>query len=236
MIIIPLLTILFLALSYYGVETGNPLCSFDGCSVALSLFENAEHMYILGILALIVLIALFKYRNLYISYLHILIICETIFLSYLYFRTGAFCFSCLIFYGFLILNLIYVLKDNMLALFIKMTYVIAIIIAFFILDIKREFKLPEGHTLITSPTCKYCSELKLELKTFYNEIDYKLLEDIFKELGLTTVPVYFIKDKNGIQIIEGKDNILREVNEDLIFVNPFNEILPPSGCAVKEGC
>lgn len=228
---LPLVNIAYLLLNIFSSEVQS-LCTSDGCSATVSLISITQsEMYFLGILALVVLICLYKYKTLYLMFLHILIVCETIFLSYLYFKSGSICLSCFVFYGLLIINYVVISlkeKKNLLGLF----YIVAIVISFFVLDINKEMTINNGHTLITSESCVYCKEIKEKLKTDYKEVNYKNVKDIFKAFNLTTVPVYIIKEKNDIQIIEGKDNILREVGgNNFIFENPFENNI---GCNVKK--
>lgn len=222
-IILPLLNIVYLLLNLFSSEIQS-LCNSDGCLATVSLISITQsQMYILGIVALIVLICLYKYKSLYITFLHILIVCETVFLSYLYFKTGSICVSCFIFYGLLIVNYVVIAMENKPKLIVAMS----------ILDINKEVEISNGNTLITSQSCTYCKEVKEELKTEYKEVDFKNVKELFKTLGLTTVPVYIIKEGNNIQIIEGKNSILKEVGTtDFIFVNPLDT--QDLGCSIQK--
>ena len=251
----PMIILSYLFINLYLIMIGSSWCKSEGCEISKSLLLiDQTDLYTLAIAAFGILMFVgikilqtdsAKLKEFYKFSIFTIMICETILLSYLYFKTGSLCISCFIFYLLVILN--YLLID----IKSKKVYVIPFIIASFaLLDLNvntiSNESLSNKYTLLQSSTCKHCKEVKEYLKT--NNIEYKKEEyskysGLFSSLNITKIPVMIVKNnENNVVILNGVSEILQymKTNESVVIENKTINITSHAEIfsleEEKEGC
>ena len=218
----------YLFINLYLIMIGSSWCKSEGCEISKSLLliEQTD-LYTLAIAAfgtlMIVGIKILqtdsvKLKEFYKFSIFTIMVCETILLSYLYFKTGSLCVSCFIFYLLVIVN--YLLID----IKSKKVFVIPFIIASFALlnldvNTTSNESLSNKYTLLQSSTCKHCKEVKEYLKTNnieYKKEDYTKYSGLFSSLNIKKIPVMIVKNnQNNILILNGVNEIKEhmDINE-----------------------
>ena len=230
----PMIILSYLFINLYLIMIGSSWCSSQGCEISKELLTIGQtDLYYLAIGAFGVLLITglkilktdsIKLKEFYKFSVFTIMICETILLSYLYFKSGTLCWSCFVFYLLVIAN--YLLID------IKSTkvFVIPFIVASFaLIDLDSSNpsneSLSQKYTLLQSPSCKHCIEVKEYLKDNsinYKQEDYINYNGLFSSLNITKIPVLLVKkNDNNIIILNGVSEIIEYFNN-----NKENETLP----------
>lgn len=225
------LLIVYLGVNIYLLLTNSPLCSSSGCSLASSLLKfDSIYLYILGLIASICLLIfnLTKMNMLFRYTILSMIVSETILLSFLYFKTGEMCYTCLGFWS--ILFIIFCLYRFSLYNFVL---IIPIVIAISLLSLKVD-NIEEGYTIIGKEGCHFCVETKEELNKMninYKYKDYKGFMDMINSMGINNIPIMIHKKEGMIQIYVGKENIINSFGKyDFKDFDTFNAVSPIEGC------
>jgi len=118
-------------------------------------------------------------------------------LSYLYFKSGTLCISCLIFYILVIIN--YLLLDIKSKNVLVIPFLIASI-ALLDLDVNTTSNesISSKYTLLQSQTCEHCKKVKEYLNDNsieYKKEDYAKFSGLFSSLNITKIPVMIVKKK-----------------------------------------
>ena len=110
----PMIILSYLFINLYLVMIGSSWCQSEGCEISKSLLHiDQTELYGLAIVAFAVLsfigLKILKtdsssLKEFYKFSIFTIMICETILLGYLYFKSGALCISCFIFYLLVIAN------------------------------------------------------------------------------------------------------------------------------------
>jgi len=229
----PMVILSYLFINLYLVMTGSTWCKSEGCEVSKSLLNIEQtDLYSLAIVAFIVLLVIGlqilktnskKLKELFKFGLFTIMMCETILLSYLYFKTSTLCISCFIFYSLVVINFIILDTKS------KTVFVIPfMIVAFAILDLDTNTKsnetLKSHYTLLQSPSCEHCKKVKEYLKE--NKIEYKKEEytkysGLFSSLNITKIPVMIVKNNdNNFLLLNGVTEIL-----DYLDTNEMEKIV-----------
>jgi len=221
----------YLFINLYLLMIGSSWCKSEGCEISKSLLLiDQTDLYTLAIGAFGVLMFVgikilqtdsVKLKEFYKFSIFTILVCETILLSYLYFKSGALCISCFIFYLLVIIN--YLLID----IKSKKVFVIPFIIASFaLLDLNvntnSNESLSSKYTLLQSASCEHCKEIKEYLslnKIEYKKEEYSKYSGLFSSLNITKIPVMIVKNnKNNMLILNGVNEIKEylDINESNI--------------------
>lgn len=225
------LLIIYLGVNMYLLLINSPLCSSSGCSLASSLLKfNSIYLYGLGLFSSICLMIFhIKKINMLFRYTILsMIVAETILLSYLYFKTGEMCYTCLGFWSILfVIFCIYRLS------FYNLVLIGVIIVAMSLLSLKEDI-LDEGYTIIGKEGCHFCLETKEELNKMnieYKYKDYKGFVGMINSMGINNIPIMIHKKEGMIQIYVGKENIINSFGKyDFKDFDTFNAVSPIEGC------
>ena len=176
----------------------------------------------------------------FLGILSLMIITETVFLGYMFMTTGGeICTICLLFYIMMIITFIVAsrsaeesVKKGILddlkdieerifnyAFFKIFTGVASVTVfcAIMFLDYnptssKEIVPFKEGYSLISSPTCKFCKEIKADLKDkniSYYDRDANSNLNFIKTMGGETIPVLILKKKDEIIVFNTFNSIKR---------------------------
>lgn len=251
----PMIILSYLFINLYLIMIGSTWCKSEGCEVSKSLLKIEQtDLYTLAIIAFGVLLLIGlkilktdseKLKELYKLGVFAIMICETIFLSYLYFKTETLCISCFIFYVLVIINYLLIdVKD-------KKVFIIFFIIAalgLLKLDVntKSNPSISSKYTLLQSPTCEHCKKVKSflkENKIEYSKEEYSKYSGLFSSLNITKIPVMIVKkNENNLLILNGVTEILEYLTlNDLQTTTSKQEVIPSSqntqiSLEQKEGC
>jgi len=171
-----------------------------------------------------------------------MIIAETIFLGYMFIASGGeTCIICLLFYLMMILTFIVASKASEKATrkgiakdlkdieekrfnyssFKIFTGVVSVVVFFAITLLnynpassEEVIPLKEGYSLISSPTCKFCKEIKADLKEKninYYDRDAKSNLDFIKMMGGKTIPVLILKEKDKISVFNTFNSVKKHL-------------------------
>jgi uncharacterized membrane protein len=230
--------------------TGSTWCKSEGCEVSKSLLtiEQTE-LYSLAIGVFLVLLIIGikilkngseKLENLYKFGIFTMMICETILLGYLYFKSGTLCISCFVFYLLIIINFVMIGNST------KLLLIPFILVSLSLLDLNvstaSNKSLTAKYTLLQSEVCEHCKEIKKflnENKITYIKEDYTLYSGLFSSLNITKIPLLLVKNnENNILILNGVSEIKTYINE-----YDFNKNTPIKRTSTqvislqeKEGC
>jgi len=226
---IPMVILSYLFINLYLVMTGATWCKSEGCEVSKSLLNIEQtDLYSLAIVAFIVLLVIGlqilkidskKLKELFKFGLFTIMMCETILLSYLYFKTGTLCISCFIFYTLVVINFIILDTRS------KTVFVIPFMIgAFAMLDLDTNTtsneSLQSHYTLLQSPSCEHCKKVKeylKENKIEYKKEDYTKYSGLFSSLNITKIPVMLVKSNdNNFILLNGVSEILNYLDTNEI--------------------
>jgi len=247
----PMIILSYLFINLYLIMVGSKWCKSEGCEVSKSLLKIEQtDLYSLAIIAFGILLLMglkilktdsVKLKELYKLGVFAIMICETILLSYLYFKTGTLCISCFIFYALVIINYILLdFKD-------KKVFIIVFIIvtvAFLKLDVntKSNPSLDTRYTLLQSEDCSHCKEIKSfldEQNISYKKEDYSLYSGLFSALNITKIPLMLVKNnENNIVILNGVSEIETFINKYELQVKTKSTTNPIQTISLeeKEGC
>jgi len=224
----PMIILSYLFINLYLIMIGSSWCQSEGCEVSKSLLNIEQtDLYTLAIVAFGVLLITglnilktdsLKLKEFYKFSIVTIMICETILLSYLFFKSGTLCISCFIFYVLVIIN--YLLLDIQ----SKKIFVIPFIIATIgLLDLNIDTKSNESitsrYTLLQSENCEHCKKIKEYLKDNsieYRKEEYTKYSGLFSSLNITKIPVMIVKNnENNLLILNGVSEITDylEINE-----------------------
>ncbi|MGK0255782.1 MAG: glutaredoxin/uncharacterized membrane protein [Arcobacteraceae bacterium] len=248
----PMIILSYLFINLYLIMIGATWCKSEGCEVSESLLniEQTElyGLAIAGFTGLLLLgINILKNNNeklkkLYGFGIFAIMVCETILLSYLYFKTGTLCISCFIFYSLVVINFILLdVKDK------KVFIIPFIIMAIALLDLDVHTKSNESisaqYTLLQSESCVHCKEVKSFLKENnidYIKEDYTKYDGLFSSLNITQIPVLIVKNnKNNLLILNGVSEINKYLNENELTTNISTVSTQEQSFSlteIKEGC
>jgi len=225
----PMIILSYLFINLYLIMIGSTWCQSEGCEVSKSLLniEQTDLYYLaIGAFGVLLLTGLkilktdsTKHKEFFKFSLFTIMICETILLSYLYFKSGTLCISCFIFYILVIIN--YLLID----IKSKNIFVIPFLIASIaLLDLNVNTNSNESisskYTLLQSPTCEHCKKVKEYLKVNsieYTKEDYAKYSGLFSSLNITKIPVMIVKNnENNLLILNGVSEITEylDANEE----------------------
>lgn len=251
----PMIILSYLFINLYLIMIGSSWCQSEGCEVSKSLLNiDQTELYALAIGAFGVLLITglnilkkdsSKLKKFYKFSLFTIILCETILLSYLYFKSGTLCISCFIFYLLVIIN--YLILD----IKSKNIFVIPFLIASIgLLDLDvittPNESINSKYTLLQSENCEHCLKVKEYLKDNtieYKKEDYAKYSGLFSSLNITKIPVMIVKNnENNLLILNGVGEIT-----DYLDINEKRNVLPTTSHRTiqknnftltenKEGC
>lgn len=249
----PLIIIVFLTINLLGVVFDFTICESDGCEASKSLLKiNQSILYILALIGFVFLTIVGNYNiktnfslkpmiRMFNYFLGLILICETVLITYLIVKTGEICTICSIFYSLIWVNFIITshfnsidekeLKEQTINFkFILLCVGLIVLILHMILDIKsdKDIKtIQNKYTLLQSESCSHCKATKEYLKNKNIEYSKERFEDyigLFNTLNIKTIPVMVVKEDDKIVILNGEnqvknyfDNIVKEKT-----VNTFN--------------
>jgi len=251
----PMIILSYLFINLYLIMIGSKWCESEGCEVSKSLLKiEQSDLYSLAILAFGILLfiglKILKTNSVILKELYKLgvfsvLICETILLSYLYFKTGSLCISCFIFYLLVVVNYLLIdPKDKK----IFIIFFIVGTIAFLKLDVntKASPHLTSKYTLLQSESCQHCKKVKLFLKEnniTYSKEKYTNFDGLFSALNITKIPLLIVKkNKDNFILLNGVDEIVQYLKvHELEKVSKENETKSNSfsthiSLDEKEGC
>ncbi len=220
-VVLPLLLIIYIAIETYGKLNNNPLCTSTGCSLAGELLRfNSIYLNYFGALGAL-FIAIFGYLSLrkeafeklfYIT-LYAAIAFESIMIAYQIIANPEPCIFCLGVYGSLF---VIALLSNWRYLLYATPAIAALFVSmgFLAMTENRAIAATDGNYLIGSENCPHCKKVKKYFKE--QSITYKNIavrKDVnarffIKQLGITTIPVLIIKEKNRSVILKGDREII----------------------------
>ena len=223
----PMIILSYLFINLYLIMIGSTWCQSEGCEISKNLLNiDQTELYFLAIGAFGVLLITglnilktdsTKLKEFYKFSIFTIIICETILLSYLYFKSGTLCWSCFIFYVLVIINYLLIDIKN------KKVFVIPFIVATFaLIDLDSNNTpnetLSHKYTLLQSASCKHCTEVKEYFKKNnieYQKEDYLKYNGLFSSLNITKIPVLIIKkNDNNLLILNGVSEIVEYFEKD----------------------
>lgn len=251
----PMIILSYLFINLYLIMIGSTWCQSEGCEVSKSLLKIAQtDLYTLAIVSFGVLLFIglkilktdsAKLKELYKLGVFAIMICETIFLSYLYFKTQTLCITCFIFYLLVIINYIMIdPKDK------KVLIIFFIIAALGLLKLdvntKSNPSIDAKYTLLQSPTCEHCKKVKSFLKEnniAYTKEEYSKYSGLFSSLNITKIPVMIVKNnENNLLILNGVSEISQYLTKnELEKIPTTKEVISASKTTQislndKEGC
>lgn len=251
----PMIILSYLLINLYLIMIGSDWCQSEGCEVSKNLLQIEQtDLYYVAIAAFFVLLLVglnilkkdsHNLKMFYKFSIFTIMMCETILLSYLYFKSGTLCITCFIFYALVIVN--YLLLD------IKTHHIYIIpfiVISFGILDLnlndQSNASLSSKYTLLQSEKCEHCKKIKEYLQEHtivYKKEDYSDYSGLFSSLNITKIPVLIVKNnENSLLILNGVSEITNYLNTNvkkipapviLQSVSSNNDFLLKS---VDEGC
>jgi glutaredoxin len=251
----PMIILSYLFINLYLILIGATWCKSEGCEVSKSLLNIEQtELYTLAIIAFGILLFIGlrilktnseQLKELYKLGIFAIMICETIFLSYLYFKSGTLCISCFIFYSLVIINYILIDPKD------KKVFIIFFIIAAMALlnldgNAKSNPSISAQYTLLQSESCEHCKKVKEFLKENiieYKKEDYANYDGLFSSLNITQIPVLIVKkNENNLIILNGVSEIIQYLNENEVkIISTKLETTPTSSTTQisfddKEGC
>lgn len=251
----PMIILSYLFINLYLIMIGSKWCESEGCEVSKSLLKiEQSDLYSIAILAFGILFFIGlkilktdseRLKEFYKLGVFAIMICETILLSYLYFKTGSLCISCFIFYVLIVIN--YLIIDKKDKKIVVIFFIIATI-AFLKLDVntKASPSLTSKYTLLQSESCQHCKKVKLFLKEnniIYSKEEYISFDGLFSALNITKIPLMIVKkNKDNFILLNGVDEIVQYLKvHELEKVSKENEINSNSfsthiSLDEKEGC
>jgi len=246
----PLIILSYLFINLYFVMTGSSWCESEGCEVSKSLLKIEQtELYSLAIAVFLVLLIvgtnILKQESLILKKffaftLFTVMICETILLGYLYFKSGTLCISCFIFYLLVIINFTLMGKS------VKILVIPFILVALALLDLdvsnSENKSLDSKYTLLQSTVCPHCAEIKSfldEKEITYKKENYEDYNGLFSALNITKIPLLLVKNnENNIVILNGVNEIKKyiEVHELSTPSSSLNIVPQEFSFEEKEGC
>jgi glutaredoxin len=230
-------------------------CKSEGCEVSKSLLNIEQtDLYSLAIIAFGVLLLVglkiiktdsVRLKEFFRFSILVIMLCETILLSYLYFKSGTLCISCFIFYLLVISNYL------LLNLKSKNIFVIPFLIACMaVLDLNvnttSNDSITSKYTLLQSESCEHCKKVKTYLKEnsiTYKKEDYAKYSGLFSSLNITKIPVLIVKNnENNLLILNGVSEITNHFTTTNnskklpINIDTYTENKGFSFSEPKEGC
>lgn len=230
----PMIILSYLFINLYLIMIGSSWCQSEGCEVSKSLLniEQADLYYLaIGAFGVLLLTGLkilktdsIKLKEFFKFSVFTIMICETVLLSYLYFKSGTLCISCFIFYLLVICHylLLNIKSKNILVI----PFIIATIA---ILDLNvnttSNDSINSKYTLLQSQTCEHCKKVKEYLKDNsieYKKEDYAKYSGLFSSLNITKIPVMIVKNnENNLLILNGVSEITNYLD-----TNVEKDVLP----------
>lgn len=225
----PMIILSYLFINLYLTMIGSTWCKSEGCEVSKSLLNIEQtDLYSLAIIAFGVLLLVglkiikaddIKLKVFYKFSVFTIMVCETILLGYLYFKSGTLCISCFIFYVLVIIN--YLLLDIKSKNIFVIPFILAAI-AVLDLDVNTtsNVSVTSHYTLLQSETCEHCKKVKEYLKDNnikYKKEDYAKYSGLFSSLNITKIPVLIVKNnENNLLILNGVSEITNylDINEE----------------------
>ena len=221
----PMIILSYLFINLYLIMIGSSWCQSEGCEVSKNLLKIEQtDLYSLAIAVFLVLLITglnilktdsSKLKEFYKFTILTVLICETILLSYLYFKSGTLCVSCFIFYLLVIVN--YLLLD----IKSKKIFIIPFIIASIgLLDLNENTtsneSLTSKYTLLQSEKCEHCKKVKEYLQENnikYKKEEYSQYSGLFSSLNITKIPVLIVKNnENNLLVLNGVSEIINYLN------------------------
>ncbi len=238
----------FLLLGYIAVETylksqNTSLCGEVGCTLAGELLKfDPMYLHYFGLISVFVLLVLGArsmkskfFETLYFMVLYAGIAFEATILGYQFLVNPELCIFCLsIFSSLLIIALFSHLKN----FFVILASVLAVYIALNTLAISKNkaYVTIPGNYLIQSETCPHCIKVKAYFKE--NNIPYTPIStkevnarEFLKFVDIKSIPVLIIKEKSGISLLKGDQNIIahfeaKEVPTNTLEISHDNTAAP----------
>jgi glutaredoxin-related protein len=215
----------FLLLGYIALETylkfqNTSLCGDVGCTLAGELLKfDPIYLHYFGLVSVFVLVILGArsikstfFETLYFMVLYAAIAFEATILGYQFLANPEPCIFCLSVFSSLLVIALFSHPKNFL---IILSSILAVYIALNTLAIpknKAYVTLP-GNYLIQSDTCPHCIKVKAYFKD--NNIKYTPISTkevnargFLKFVDISTIPVLIMKEKSGISLLKGDQNII----------------------------
>ena len=215
----------FLLLGYIALETylkfqNTSLCGEVGCTLAGELLKfDPIYLHYFGLVAVFVLVVLGArsikskfFETLYFMVLYAGIAFEATILGYQFLANPEPCIFCLSVFSSLLIIAIFSHFKNF---FVSIASVMAIYIALNTLAISKNktYVTTPGNYLIQSETCPHCIKVKAYFKD--NNIKYTPISTkevnargFLKFVDISTIPVLIMKEKSGISLLKGDQNII----------------------------
>ncbi|WP_309496365.1 hypothetical protein [Sulfurovum sp.] len=219
-VFLPLLLFGYIALETYLKFQNTSLCGEVGCKLAGELLRfDPIYLNYLGLLSVFGLIILGArsitstfFETLYFMLLYAAIAFEATILGYQFLANPEPCIFCLgVFSSLLVIALFSHIKNFMIILAV----ILAVYIALNALAIPKNkaYVTTPGNYLIQSETCSHCKKVKAYFKE--NNISYTPISTkevnargFLKFVDIKSIPVLIMKEKSGISLLKGDQNII----------------------------
>jgi len=253
----PMIILSYLFINLYSIMIGASWCQSEGCEVSKSLLLiDQTDLYSIAIVAFAILLLIGikilktdseKLKEFYEFSIFTIMICETILLSYLYFKSGTLCVTCFIFYILVIINYLLVsIKSK--KLFVIPFLIGSIGVLDLNVDTSSNKSLTAKYTLLQAESCEHCKKVKEYLKEnsiTYKKEDYSKYSGLFGSLNITKIPVMIVKNnEHNLLILNGVSEITSYLDSDIVSknkelelpLNTSNQNKAFSFTEEKEGC
>jgi len=246
----PMIILSYLFINLYFVMSGASWCKSQGCEISKSLLniEQTElYTLAIGIFLFLLLVGINIIKKgsqtlekVYNFGIFAVMLCETILLGYLYFKTGTLCISCFIFYILVIIN--FVMIGDISKVLVIPCMLIALALLNLDVSTSSNKSLESKYTLLQSSSCEHCKEVKEFLdsnKIQYKKEDYTLYSGLFSSLNITKIPLMLVKNnENNILILNGVSQIEEYIknNEISVDTQTLDVITHDISFKEKQGC